>query len=365
MTRTRIPLLAVACLAMTGCLPGAPSAELAQAPAATVSVAVTPAPVVRPTPQPAAPQSASPVPAPTKPFAFAADATQAGSSCEFAGLQLPPSTRVYAAGSYGGKRQDFQIDHSGSEATAMRVAVNQPDAPVVLMLGAYEPTVWSVGWTPGTRILAVLLSGYHRQEITGLPASVPVRTSTYDNRSRCEHFYVAPKNAGKLNPIARSVFGRPVDMLYPAHAGNVVVGTPLPAGMALITDGSARPASAFRLPNTSLAGPAGLEQGVREGFLREADASDGAAWLAARRARQHAPVDVPPIAGGAPTPRMPSMFRAYVVLKAYTLPAGLYGAHSAIFFVPKGVPRPTGELGHSTLYDFNTTSCAGVRCAME
>jgi hypothetical protein len=50
------------------------------------------------------------------------------------------------------------------------------------------------------------------------------------------------------------------------------------------------------------------------------------------------------------------------VLKAYTLPAGLYGANSATFFVPKGVPRPTGKLGHSTLYDFNTMSCAGVGC---
>ena len=56
------------------------------------------------------------------------------------------------------------------------------------------------------------------------------------------------------------------------------------------------------------------------------------------------------------------MFRAYVVLKAYALPAGLYGANSATFFVPKGVPRPSGNLGHSTLYDFNTMTCAGIPC---
>jgi hypothetical protein len=75
--------------------------------------------------------------------------------------------------------------------------------------------------------------------------------------------------------------------------------------------------------------------------------------------------DVPPIAGGAPAARMPSMFRAYVVLKAYTLPAGLYGANSATFFVPRGVPRPTGERGHSTIYDFNTMGCAGVMCGRD
>jgi hypothetical protein len=51
-----------------------------------------------------------------------------------------------------------------------------------------------------------------------------------------------------------------------------------------------------------------------------------------------------------------------VVLKPFRLPPGLYGAHSATFFVPKGVPRPTGELGHSVLYDFNTLTCAGTFC---
>jgi hypothetical protein len=360
MSTMRSLLLALACVTIAGCLPQSPSGQAGAAPAAAASTAATPAAATPPVAQPAVAASA-----PTKPFAFAADAVSAASTCEFGGLQLPPSTRVYAAGAYGGSRQDFQIDQSGHEATAMEVAVNQPDAPVVLMLGSYEPTVWSVGWTPGTRILAVLLSGYHRQQITGLPASVPVRISTYDNKGACGHFYVAPKNADRLNPIARRVFGRPVDMLYPAHGGKVVVGAPLAAGAALVTDGGAKAVSAFRLPNSSLAGPAGLEQGVRDGFLREADASDAAAWVAARRARSRLPADAPPIAGGAPAPDRPEMFRAYVVLKAYTLPAGLYGANSATFFVPKGVPRPTGKLGHSTLYDFNTLSCAGVRCGME
>lgn len=244
----------------------------------------------------------------------------------------------------------------------MDVAVNQRDAPVVLMLGSYEPTVWSIGWTPGTRILAVLVSGYHRQVITGLPASAPVLVSTYDNHGACGYFYVTPEKATKLNPISRRVFGRPVDMLYPARNGQVVVGTPLAAGVALVTDGAAKPASAFRLPNSQLAGPAGLEQAVRDGFLREADSSDAAAWQAALRARPGRTTDAPPIAGGAPPARAPRMFRAYVVLKAYTFPAGLYGANSATFFVPKGVPRPTGQAGHSTVYDFNIVGCAGVMC---
>lgn len=358
MTRAPCVLLVLACLAMVGCAPEAHPGDVAQATATTASAATPTRPVAD---EPVSPIAAEAL-APTKPFAFVAEAVPAAAACEFDGLQLPPLTKVYAAGAYGGSRQDFQIDQSGHEATRMDVAVNQPDVPVVLMLGAYEPTVWSIGWTRGTQILAVLVSGYHRQLITGLPASVPVRISTYENKGGCGHFYVTAEKAGKLNPIARRVFGRPVDMLYPARDGKVAVGLPLAASVALVTDSSAKPASSFRLPNSSLAGPAGLEQGVLDGFLREADSSDGAAWIAAKRAQRRAPVDAPPIAGGVLAPRMPEMFRAYVVLKPYTLPAGLYGANSATFFVLKGVPRPTGKLGHSTLYDFNTMSCAGVRC---
>jgi hypothetical protein len=50
------------------------------------------------------------------------------------------------------------------------------------------------------------------------------------------------------------------------------------------------------------------------------------------------------------------------VLKPMQFPAGLYGAHSATFFVPKGVPLPTGNAGHSAVLDFNTMNCGGPLC---
>lgn len=356
-------ILLFACLGLAGCNPdNAPWAAAAPPPATSATVN-PPAPA----PAPAAPVVLVMPPkiaaaAPTKPFAFDSASVSSGATgCEFTGLQLPPSTRVFAAGAYGGGKQDFQIDSSGHEATRMDVAVNQPNAPVVLMLGSYEPTVWSIGWTPGTRILAVLVGGYHRQLVTGLPANVPVLVSTHDNHGSCGFSYVSIDRASALNPVARRLFGRPVDMLYPARGGKVVVGLPL-SGASLVTDGRARSPASFRLPNSQLAGPAGLEQAVRDGFLRAADSSDAAAWAAAMRSRSPGHGDVPPIAGGAPPPRMATIFRGYVVLKAYTFPPGLYGANSATFFVPRGVPRPTGQMGHSTVYDFNTMGCAGVAC---
>lgn len=305
----------------------------------------------------------------TKPFAFSPEsAPRPINHCGFEGLEIPIDTKVFAAGAYGGENLAFQIDDSGHQATRMDVAVNHSQAPVLLILGSYEPTVWSIGWSQGTRIVAVLVSGYHRQVLTGLPSDIPVLISTHDNEGACGGFYVDPKKADRLNPISRRVFGRPVDMLYPVHKGRVVIGSPLSPAARLVTDKAAKPVESFRLPNSQLAGEQGLEYAVRNSLLRPATPADVAAWNAAwskSQAVRREQADVPPIAGGAPVDHISMPHNGYVVLKAFRFPSGLYGAHSATFFVPKGVPRPTGNRGHSTVYDFNSIACTGAMCGHD
>jgi hypothetical protein len=41
-----------------------------------------------------------------------------------------------------------------------------------------------------------------------------------------------------------------------------------------------------------------------------------------------------------------------VVLAPMTFPGGLYGANRATFIVERGVPRPTGDPGHSTVLTY-------------
>lgn len=302
-----------------------------------------------------------------QPFEFSPEAEPAASAaarpvCALAGLQLPENVAVFAAGAYSGRKLAFQIDQSGHEGTQIDVAVNSSARPVVLMLGAYEPTIWNIGWSPGTRILAVLVSGYHRQAVAGLQAQVPQLNSSYDNRGPCGYFYIGSDNLAALNPMARRVFGRPVDMVFPAENGRVVVGDALRAGTRLLTSPEVAPAS-FRDPGAPLAGPAGLEDAVRRGVLRRATAADADAWADAVM-RSSPPRDLPPVAGqGVPRPPRPSLHNAYVVLKPFTLPAGLFGAHAATLLVPVGVPRPEGNAGHSTIYDFNTLQCRGTACS--
>lgn len=326
----------------------------------------------RPTPAPdsqertATPAAAAPDAAPTSrlvPFTAGGTAADAPgpARCEIPGLTLPEPFVVYAAGAYSGRKLDHQIDQSGHQATQIDVAVDEPSAPVVLMLGAYEPTVWNIGWSPRSRIAAVMVSGYHRQVIAGLPSSVPRLISSHDNKGACGYFYVSESRLEQLNPLARRLFGQPVARAFVARDGVVAVGTGESTG--LVTD-AAQPPEQFRDASAALAGEAGLRDAVAKGLLREARSSDVDAWTIAYDAANRR--DVPPVSGGSPTPRGEyRMHNGYVVLGAMQIPAGLYGAHAATFIVPPGVPRPTGDPGHSRILDHNTMTCVGLTCGME
>ena len=283
--------------------------------------------------------------------------------CGFPDLKLPSDFKVFAAGAYSGREISFQIDQSGHEGTQIDVVVNSPKKSVVLMLGAYEPTIWNIKWSKGTKILAVLVSGYHRQVIAGLDKNVSVLNSSYYNRGSCGYFYVSrdEKDLSKLNPIARRVFGKSVDMVFPAENGQVVIGEPLQPNIKLITSSKVTPES-FYDKKAPIAGPAGIEEAVRNGLLRKATEADVHAW--AEAVIQNSPQrDIPPVAGN-DIPKPPRLYihNAYVILKSFTYPAGLYGGNSATFIIPKGVPKPDGDPGHSIVYDFNTLKCQGPLC---
>lgn len=275
-------------------------------------------------------------------------------------FSIPGNAVILAAGTYSGRTLGFQIDQSGHAATQVDVNVNYPTKPVVLMLSAYEPTIWNIKRSYSTQIVAVYASGYHRQAIAGIDPNVQQSISTYDNRGKCGHLYATAEKLDELNPHARNVFGRAVDAFYPVDKGLVAIGDPVPAGVPMV--GSDIAPEQYRDPVAPLAGQAGLQAAVQAGVLRKATRADSDAWFAAIRALPPAP-DLPPVIGHA-TPSRPNidLSNAYVVLKPFVYPAGLYGAHAARFFVPKGTPRPTGNPGHSAVYHFDTMTCTGALC---
>ena len=110
--------------------------------------------------------------------------------------------------------------------------------------------------------------------------------------------------------------------------------------------------------NRPKAGKAGLTEAVRKEIIRPARKSDFVRW--GRMMVKMNKEDIPPVVGGKPEDAyMPRTHNAYVVLKAFKIPAGLYGGNSAQFFVEKGVPYPEGTRGHSDVYDFKTMTCQG------
>jgi hypothetical protein len=270
---------------------------------------------------------------------------------------LPSDFVLLAGGGYHGRDLDFVIDQSGHSASTMDVIVHHPNRPVVLALGAYEPTIWNIRRTPSTRIAAVWISGYHQQEVVGLTSQTPVLNSSYEKPLSCGYFYLVGNNASGVDAKLRKVFGRSADTYYFAENGKLPMGDiQLPENT--IQDEPANLAR-FRVPSTPQAKQAGIDQLISEGKLRQARPEDMRAWEeSVRSALGPSAMNVEHIE----IKNSYGVSRTYIVQGSMSYPAGLYGAHSVGFIIPYGVPRPTGNPGHSFVYDFANPSCVGPRC---
>jgi hypothetical protein len=107
----------------------------------------------------------------------------------------------------------------------------------------------------------------------------------------------------------------------------------------------------------ALSGKAALVEALRAGQLRPANGDDLSRWAARWSAANRRGV--------------PAVFRersvqmtAYVIQKDFTIPDGLYGAHSVVFLLDTRVPYPRGNPGHSAILDLSTGSCMGALCGM-
>lgn len=69
----------------------------------------------------------------------------------------------------------------------VKVLVSVTDRPISLLLSAYESVEWQIELAKGARLERVYLSGYHIQQVTGLPSEIPVFSTSYEQGSQ---FYV-------------------------------------------------------------------------------------------------------------------------------------------------------------------------------
>lgn len=287
-------------------------------------------------------------------------------------LKLPEDTVVYAVGGYGnGLSLDFVIDQSGENAHLIDLVVNEPDYPVALILGQYEPTVWHIRRTPETKIVAVYLTGYHRQAASALESDVALKSSMYNDSGEgsCGYIPFWGEDKDNLDFLAIQIYGRRAED-YSAIARD---GTAIAGGenfdRANLVHSRRNPPESYKLEGVPAAGRAGIDEALEKGFIRPVTTADQIAWV--DKITDYAPDD--PAAAEFlrrieedPSGQYMQMIwgEAYVVVRDdFTYPPGLHGGNAGVFIIPDGVKRPKGDPGHSAIYDFKTMRCyGGVRC---
>ncbi len=290
--------------------------------------------------------------------------------CGFPDLAIPPEAKIYAVGGYrGGRNLGWKIGHSHQTASLSKVVVNSPDEPVVLMLGAYDPTIWEVGWTEGTVILAVLVSGYETQGLSGLPPHIPTLVSSVADRGPCPSFFISakPEQRQQADELALKAFQRrPDEYLKSADVEYVVAGRPLAAGQkAFVAQALVR--EDFELPGAGLTGRAALEASLRAGLIRPATATEMNRWRVIRTSLRRTVARVE----GLPEPPPPAddyglaglnADNAFVIVddQKFYCPEGL--PELITLFLPAGLRAPQGRLELCRLFFLDDGRCRGQAC---
>ncbi|UQZ90492.1 hypothetical protein C4J81_15265 [Deltaproteobacteria bacterium Smac51] len=288
----------------------------------------------------------------------------------FPGLELPQNTQVYAVWSYarfvGGLHLGWQLEGARGEATILKVVVDSPNEPVVLMLRGTEPHIWHINWTKGTQIKAVFASGGDVQRVAGLPDDVPVLNSTYESRRACGNFYLETfsdtsggclalpdtfQNYSEADILSRQLFGRKVSAYfdnYHMRSGQLVIGEAgssktelrpvieLRDDAELITNAELRKED-FHAPSAPMTGDIGLPEAEDKSLIRKATEEDIQEYLKALAKTNGLPDRIIPqkltIDYG------PSL-SSYVVLSPhFKIPDGLRGSPPT-FLLPEGLPQP-------------------------
>ncbi len=282
-------------------------------------------------------------------------------TCLFPGLSLPPETEVYAVSAEGGRPLGWNIDHDQDrDPTLIKVAVNSPQAPVALILGAYEPNVWQIGWTEGTRILAVAVGGQYRQAVSGLPPEVPVAMGGWSGEpgrnAFCGPFFFVPSqpnNRPRLDELSRRLFGLEFRGLIQPWNGRATVGQPLNENVAILTSRNLAFGD-FKTPAAFPEGEAGLAEALRRGLIKPAT------WIELRQWRRAA-FEREKMEAEAEGRNLPVRFDSgdgvgylrkgfLVVSPDFVIPDRLKLSGNILynFFVPPGLDRPAGPLGKQT-----------------
>ena len=293
--------------------------------------------------------------------------------CSFFELELPENAVVYGLHTDKSVILPHIIDDTNQAAREIDLVVNSPQQPVVLFLATYNPSIWDIQWTAGTKILGVVAFGYHTQAVAGLPKETPILTNTYEDCSAEIAFYsyLARPSSGSpvkekftLEEFSTKLFGQPSEN-YTFHSQSyspnesIYFFGELPEEDTVLLSSDDTPVESFFVTAPRM-GSLGIKDALKEGTLKQATKEDYVNWVEANiRAKKQAYGDKWSTAEqqAYQTKLMshyPEEFEdAYVVLKDFTFPPESRGA----FFIPEGVPLPKRDPSGSSIYALDTGKC--------
>lgn len=283
--------------------------------------------------------------------------------CKFKNLSFPNNLLVYSMNGSNGREIQPQVGPSGQH-TQVDIVVNEPGKSVALLLAAHNGVIWSINRTEGTKIHSVVVSGLKKQVIVGIDAETPVLIHTKYDEVNCNWFSIYAKGRVKPNTIAMAYFGKPVSKIFKTNKrGYTIMGSQDYNANNLLSSDFSTPEK-FTATLIPLSGKAGIETGIKDGFLKLANENDIRVWEEKFGRKRKTVMFTRTDENGKLTLHK-GVLSMYVVLKNYAIPTGLYGANAVKFLVPKGVNMPSGNSGHSAIFNFNDLTCSGSLCGRK
>jgi|GEM_PF-1831743 len=275
---------------------------------------------------------------------------------------FPAKAKVYAVNADAGAGLDFAVSGSPKPAGLMKVSVNTPTEPALLLLKAKGPTIWHFSWTKGSKIAGVYITSEDPQLVSGLPRDTPLFLNTQAEAGQCSKIELSSAliDLIAVNNLSKQLFNRSIESIAIAENGEITVGRPLAAGLRLHS-AEEFDINKFRDPATPPAGQEGLDEAVAKGLIKKAEPVDIENYISAKSAAQ---INAHAAAANLPahlTAKLGwgrvwdlDMSNPYLVLSSdFIIPVGLNGGQAATFIVPVGLSTPQGPRGDCRVYSYD------------
>lgn len=266
---------------------------------------------------------------------------------------------VFAAGGSQGIETKYQIDDGGYFAKIYTVKVNYTEKPVVLVLGSYNPGIWNISVSEGTKISKIILGWYYGQKVASISKNIPIEEHIYQYKKTNDYFYISQWETTKSS---LKKWGNIQSISY-ENNGEILIGNPPSQNIKWIIQDPENTPEKYYNKWDNLAGEAGLELLVQKGILRVATQEDAKKWFEELTKnpssyfskKEWYPITDPDdlaLLRNKYTPQWWSNY--YVALKDFTLPGGMYWKFS--FYVPKWITI-RWDISNGSIYDYNTMEC--------